>query len=211
MMEVSDTCGRDRTKNPRGWTHRSASCPAGKAATGPGWSGRRGLGKGKAPWLMMPIPCEEEAGCHLWRVWWKERGEAIPRAFKQSNAYSSNTYWIAVTYSDSTGNYKYVHILVHAAAAKLLQSCPTLCDPMNGSPPGSPVPGILQASTLEWVAISFSIAWKWKVKVKSFSRVQLLRTPWTAAYQPPPSMGFAMQEYWSGLPLPSPLTSKLCF
>ena len=88
-----------------------------------------------------------------------------------------------------------------AAAAKSLQSCPTLCDPTDGSPPGSPVPGILQARTLEWVAISFSNAWKWKVKVKSLSHVWLLATPWTAAYQGPPSMGFSRQEYWSGVPL----------
>ena len=88
--------------------------------------------------------------------------------------------------------------------AKSLQSCPTLCDPIDGSPPGSAIPGILQARTLEWVAISFSSAWKWKVKVKSFSRVWLLATPWTAAYQSPLSMGFSRQEYWSGVPLPSP-------
>ena len=62
------------------------------------------------------------------------------------------------------------------AAAKLLQSCPTLCDPTDGSPPGSPVPGIPQARTLEWVAISFSNVWKWKVKVKSLSHVWLLAT-----------------------------------
>ena len=92
-----------------------------------------------------------------------------------------------------------------ATAAKLLQSCPTLCDPIDGSPPGSPVPGILQARTLEWVAISFSNAGKWKVKVKSLNRVRLLATPWTAAYQAPPSMGFSRQEYWSGVPLPSPI------
>ena len=91
-----------------------------------------------------------------------------------------------------------------AAAAKSLQSCPTLCDPIDGSPPGSPIPGILQARTLEWVAISFSNAWKWNVKVKSLSRVWLFATPWTAAYQAPPSMGFSRQEYLSGLPLPSP-------
>ena len=91
-----------------------------------------------------------------------------------------------------------------AAAAKSLQSCPTLCDPTDGSPPGSPVPGILQARTLEWVAISFPSAWKWKVKVKSLNRVQLLATPWIAAYQAPLSMGFSKQEYWSGVPLPSP-------
>ena len=91
-----------------------------------------------------------------------------------------------------------------AVAAKLLQSCPTLCDPIDGSPLGSSVPGILQARTLEWVAISFSNAWKWKVKVKSLSRAWVLATPWTAAYQAPPSMGFSRQEYWSGVPLPSP-------
>ena len=89
-----------------------------------------------------------------------------------------------------------------AAAAKSLQSCPTLCDPIDGSPPGSPVPGILQARTLEWVAISFSNAWKWKVKGKSLSRVRLLATLWTTAYQFPPSMGFSRQEYWSGVPSP---------
>ena len=90
-----------------------------------------------------------------------------------------------------------------AAAAKLLQLCPTLCNSINGSPPGSPIPGILQERTLEWVAISFSNVWKWKVKVKTLSRVWLLATPWTSAYQAPP-MGFSKQEYWSGLPLPSP-------
>ena len=91
-----------------------------------------------------------------------------------------------------------------AAAAKSLQSYPTLCDPIDGSPPGSPVPGTLQARTLEWVAISFSNGWNWKVKVKSLSRVRLFATPWTVAYQAPPSMGFYRQEYWSGVPLPSP-------
>ena len=90
-----------------------------------------------------------------------------------------------------------------AAAAESLQSCPTLFDSIDGSPPGSPVPGILQARTLEWVAISFSNSWNWKVKVKSLSCVRLLSTPWTAAYQAPPSMGFFRQEYRSGLPLPS--------
>ena len=94
------------------------------------------------------------------------------------------------------------------AAAKSLQSCQTLCDPIDGSPRGSPVPGILRARTLEWVAISFSNAWKWKVKVKSFSCVWLLATPWTVAHQAPPSMGFFRQEYWSGVPSPSPSLNR---
>ena len=89
-------------------------------------------------------------------------------------------------------------------APKSLQSCPTLCDPMDCSLPDFSVQGIHQARTLEWVAISFSHACKWKVKVKSLSRVRLLATPWTAAHQAPPSMGFSRQQYWSGVPLPSP-------
>ena len=84
---------------------------------------------------------------------------------------------------------KYLHPAA-TAAAKSLQSCPTLCDPIDSCPSGSPVPGILQARTLEWVAISFSNEWKWKVKVKSLSRVRLPATPWTAAHQAPPSMDF---------------------
>ena len=96
------------------------------------------------------------------------------------------------------------------AATKSLQSCPTLCNPIDGSPAGSPVPGLLQARALEWVAISFSNAWKWKGKVKSLSRVQLFPTPWTAAHQAPPSMGFSRQEYWSGVPLPSPKPDYSC-
>ena len=87
-----------------------------------------------------------------------------------------------------------------AAAAKSFQWCLTLWDPIDSSPPGSPIPGILQARTLEWAAISFSNAWKWKVKVKSLSHVQLLVTSWTTAYQAPPSMGFSRQKYWNGLP-----------
>ena len=98
--------------------------------------------------------------------------------------------------------------LPKTTAAKSLQSCPTLCNPIDGSPPGSPVPGILQARTLDWAAISFSSAWKWKLKVKSFRRVRLLATPWTEAYQAPPSMGSSTQEYWSGVPLPSPKTTE---
>ena len=97
-----------------------------------------------------------------------------------------------------------------AAAAKSLESCPTLCDPIDGSSPGSPVPGILQARTLERVAISFSNAWKWKMKVTSLSRVQPSVTPWTAAFQAPPSVGFSRQEYWSGVPVPSPIHTLPC-
>ena len=97
------------------------------------------------------------------------------------------------------------------AATKLLQSCPTLCDPIFSSPPGSAIPGILQARTLEWVAISVSNAWKQNVKVKSLSRVRPSATPWTAAFQAPPSMGFSRQEYWSGVPLPSPLDNLVVF
>ena len=98
---------------------------------------------------------------------------------------------------------------IAAATAKSLQSCPTLCDPIDGSPPGPAIPGILQARTLQWVAISSSNTWKWKVKGKSLSRVRLLATPWTAAYQAPRSMGFSRQEYWIGVPLPSPIMYTL--
>ena len=119
--------------------------------------------------------------------------------FKKIHIYT-HTYIDPYTYENGNSSWLYFA----AAAAKSLQSCPTLCDPTDGSPPGSPIPGILQARTLEWVAISFANAWKWKVKVKSLSCIQLLATPWTAAYQAPPSMGFSRQEYWSGLPLPSP-------
>ena len=103
-----------------------------------------------------------------------------------------------------------IKLIRYAAAAELLQSCPTLCNPIDGSPAGSPVPGILQARTLEWVAISFSNAWKWKMKVKLLSRVRLFETPWTAAYQVPLSMGFSRQEYWSGVPFPSPYKHDFC-
>ena len=99
---------------------------------------------------------------------------------------------------------------MYNAAAKSSQSCPTLCESIDGSPPGSAIPGILQARTMEWVAISFSSAWKWKVKVKSLSRVWLLATPWAVTHQAPPSMGFSRQEYWSGVPLPSPQCVIVC-
>ena len=110
-------------------------------------------------------------------------------------------YMINLMYSEHRFKPPFCDLLSYAKSPQL---CPTLCNPRDGSPPGSPVPGTLQARTLEWVAISFSNAGKWKVKGKSLSRVQLLATPWTAAYQAPPSMGFSRQEYWSGMPLPSP-------
>ena len=121
----------------------------------------------------------------------------IARTWKQPKCPSTED-WIKKTW--------YIYTMeCSAAAAKSLQSCPTLSNPIDGSPPGSAVPGILQARTLEWVAIFFSNEWKWKVKVKSLSRIQLFATPWTAAYQAPPSMGFSRREYWSGLPSPSPM------
>ena len=127
---------------------------------------------------MVPVhSIEQVIQIFVWKVWWSGEDHWL---WKQNVLV-----WITA-----------------AAAAKLLQSCPTLCDPIDVSPPGSPIPGILQARTLEWVPISFSSAWKWKVKVKSLSRVRLLATPWTTAYQVPPSMVFSRQEYWSWVPLP---------
>ena len=111
---------------------------------------------------------------------------------RENKMYLVELLWLEITYIKHTAA---------AAAAKSLQSCPTLCNPIDGSPSGSPIPGILQARILEWVAISFSNAWKRKVKVKSLSRVWLFATPWTAAYQAPLPMGFSRQEYWSGVPL----------
>ena len=132
------------------------------------------------------------------RVWW-------PRTYGLSNR-PNLVYLIEGLFGKVTFNQNSKRILrISEIAAKLLQLCLTLCDPIDGSPPGSSVPGILQARTLEWVPISFSNAWKWKVKVKSLSHIQLLSTPWAAAYQAPSSMGFSRQEYWSGVPLPSPI------
>ena len=133
----------------------------------------------------------EEMATHCSILAWK-----IPWAEKPGGLWSTRSQESHTTERQSTHP-------AAAAAAKSLQPCQTLCDPIDGSPPGSPVPGILQARTLDWVAISFSNAWKWKVKVKSLSCVWLLATPWTAAHQAPPSMGFSRQEYWSGVPLPS--------
>ena len=121
-------------------------------------------------------------------------------------AFSRQEYWSGVPLPSSNLVDYYFLIIVGnchkfaAAAAKSLQSCPTLCDPIDGSPPGYTIPGILQARTPEGVAISPTNAWKWKAKVKSLSCIRLFATPWTAAYQAPPSMGFSRQEYWSGVP-----------
>ena len=129
-----------------------------------------------------------------------------------SRSTSSIHMWVCcgvlrIFFSDWSAMYISISIPCYA---KSLQSCPTLWDPIDGSPLGSSVPGILQARILEWVAISFSSAWKWKVKVKSLSRVRLLATPWTAAHQAPASMGLSRQEYWSGAPSPSPISVPRC-
>ena len=136
----------------------------------------------KIPWRreQLPIPLENSMDC-TWTDSQRIRHDWV--TFCILNESMRGKKWIA------------------AAAAKSLQSCRTLCDPIDSKPP---VPGILQARTLEWVASSFSNAWKWKVKVKLLSCVWLLATPWTAAYQAPPSVEFSRQEYWSGLALPSP-------
>ena len=134
--------------------------------------------------------------------WWLNSKCEIQR-YREPGG-SSIVFYNWTTESCSVSSSIFYLLKAHTTAAKSLQSCPTLCDPIDGTPPGSPIPGILQARTLGWVSISFSSAWKWKVKVKSLSHVQLLATPWTAAHQAPPSMGFFRQEYWSGVPLPSP-------
>ena len=136
-----------------------------------------------------------------WGPWSRVRAsvpgpEPMGESGENSGPSSTFSHTNSVAYINSLASTK-VHTAA-AAAAKSLQSCPTLCDPIDGSPPGSPVPGILQARSLEWVAISFSNAWKWKVEVKSLRRVRLFAIPWTAAYQVPLSMGFSRQEYWSG-------------
>ena len=125
---------------------------------------------------------------------------------KEMEIHSSTIAW-KIPWTEEPGT---LQSAAAGAAAKSLQSCPTLCDPIDGSPPGSPIPGILQARTPEWVAISFSNAGKWKVKVKSFSSVRLLATPWTAACQAPPSMGFSKREDWSGVPLNRDQTRVSC-
>ena len=135
--------------------------------------------------------------------WWSAKHHAFKDAI--SDHLTKNSHQPAIhSVSISSCLFFFITVVTAAAAAKSLQSCLTLCDPIDGLLPGSPIPGILQARILEWVAISFSNAGKWKVKVKSLSRVRLLATSWTAAHQAPPSVGFSRQEYWSGVPLPYP-------
>ena len=140
----------------------------------------------------------------FWTPYWYFYGFLMDEAHQLAKCCQQllrpHSFWPFVAFPLWTKNIPAVTAAAAAAAASL-QSCQTLCDPIDGSPPGSAVPGTLQARTLEWVAISFSNAWKWKVKVKSLSRVWLLATPWTAAHQAPLSMGFSRQEYWSGVPL----------
>ena len=150
---------------------------------------------------------EKEMATHSSVLAWRVPGMGEPGGLPSMGSHRVGHDWsdlaavaaAAWSFSEILKHYISSHICSTAAtAAKLHQSCPTLCDPIDGSPPGSSVPGILQARTLEWVAISFSNEWKWKMKVRSLSCVRLLATPWTAAHQAPPSMGFSRQEYWSG-------------
>ena len=144
------------------------------------------------------------AGAHSSQSRWKfSRGYKGMHGFKRVSLVS---FPLCVCIYMCVYMYVYINVYIHAAAAaKLLQLCLTLCDPIDGSSPGSSVPGTLQARTLEWIALSFSKAWKWKVKVKLLSCVWLLVTPWTVAHQAPLSMGFSRQEYWRWVPLPSPV------
>ena len=137
-----------------------------------------------------------------WTGWISLQSKGVSRVFSNTTVQKHQFFCAQLSLLNSylSGNHSSA---LSTAAAKSFQSCPTLCDPVDGSPPGPPIPGILQARTLEWVATFFSNAWKWKVKVKSLSHVRLLATPWTAAHQAPPSRGFSRQEYWSGVPLPS--------
>ena len=170
---------------PGGSEDKASACNAGDPDLIPGWGRSPGEGNGNP----LQYSClENPMDRGTWRA-------TVHRVAKSRTRLSDFTF----TFIFIIG-----YQIISAAAAKSLPSCPTLCDPIDGSSPGSPVPGILQARTLEWVAISFSNAWEWKVKVKLLSRVGLPATPWIATYQAPPSMGFSRQEYWSGVPLPSP-------
>ena len=139
---------------------------------------------------------DRETRDQIANIWW---------TIKKAREFQKNIYFCFIDYAKA---FDCVLLLLLSRLSRV-----RLCDPIDGSPTGSSVPGILQARTLDWVAISFSNEWKWKVKVKSLSCVQLLVTPWTVANQAPPSMGFSRQEYWSRVPLPSantPLSPSLC-
>ena len=189
------------------WNQSVVPCPVLTVAS---WPAYRFL-KRQVRWSGIPIS---------WRIfhslWWSTQSKALAYAWSYDWVFTLHEMWR--THATLLSSL-FLCLLYHgkaltmkratwprfweasaATAAKSLQSCPTLCDPIDSSLPGSPVRGILQARTLEWVAISFSNASKWKVKMKSLSRVRLFVTPWTAAYQAPPSMGFLRQEYWSGVP-----------
>ena len=141
-----------------------------------------------------------ESPCSLASGWFWTHQHACPCVTHFSRVFTMKTAARSPPLVSSTS----LAFAIPRLSAKSLQLCPTLCNPMDCSQPGFSVHGILQARTLEWVATSFSNAWKWKVKVKSLSHVWLLVTPWTAAHQAPPSMGFSGQQSWSGVPLPSP-------
>ena len=162
--------------------------PGGASGKKPACQRRRSKRRGFDPWVR--------------KIPWRRTGQPTP-VFLLACPMGRGAWWATVHRVAQSWTQ-----LKRLAAAKSLQSCPTLWDPIDGSSSGSPVPGILQARTLECVVISFSNAWKWKVKMKSFSRVRLFVTPWTAAYQVPPSMEFSRQEYWSGVPVPSLCTGE---
>ena len=141
--------------------------------------------------MLWTIACQAPLYMELSR---QEYWRGLPISFARGSSQHRDRTWVSCI----AGRFFTIWAADAAAAAKLLQSCLTLCDPIDGSPPGSAVPGILQARTLEWVAISFSNSRKWKVKVKLLSCVRPSVTPWTAAFQAPPSMGFSRQEYGVG-------------
>ena len=147
-------------------------------------------------------PLEKEMATHSSNFAWEILGTEEPGRLQSMGSQRVRHDWMTKQHHQLESNIRRNNYMLTAAAAKLLQSCPTLGNPIDSSPPGSAVPGILQAKTLEWAAISFSSAWKGNVKVKSLSHVRLFATPWTAAHQALPSMGFSRQEYWSGVPLP---------
>ena len=163
-----------------------------------------GTGKDRWVWRFLKSPFSEKH--HNFEAPWKVPFSGFAFIWSNSKLVLCEVLFLEHVLKVICGNYstRKQPRVEYAAAAKSLLSCPTLCDPIDGSPPGSPIPGILRATTLEWVAISFSNVWKWKAKVKSLSCVWVLATPCTAAHQAPPTMGYSRQEYWSGVPSPSP-------